>query len=245
MSRRIDVCLIAGGKYHDIDFARLELLRLLAEHEAVRVTVLHDYRDGAAIRAADMLITYTCDIVPDADGVAALLDFLGQGRRWFALHGTNSILNFLEDGKVDCPDGAPDFMEMLGSQFQAHPPIGRFKVKVADKDHDLTRGLRDFFVEDEQYLCRFYPGNHALLTTCFAGATPEFVRDDWPEQEHLVMYTRPSHGGQVLYLTLGHCRGRFDLRPLADFYPFVERGAWSHPIYYELLRRGIRWGLAR
>ncbi|MFV3130436.1 ThuA domain-containing protein [Niveispirillum sp. KHB5.9] len=243
MSKPIDVCLIAGGKYHDIDFARLELLKLLGEHERLRVRVLNDFGDAASIRDADLLITYTCDIVPDAAGLAALRHFLGRGRRWFALHGTNSILNFLADGKVDCPDCAPDFMEMLGSQFQAHPPIGRFKVKVADKTHELTRDLRDFVVEDEQYLCDFRPGNHALLTTRFAGATPEFIRDDWPDGEHMVMYTRASHGGEVLYLTLGHCRGRYDLRPLADFYPYVERCAWQHPVYHELLRRGIRWGM--
>ena len=27
---RIDAVLVAGGKYHDIDFARMELLKLLA-----------------------------------------------------------------------------------------------------------------------------------------------------------------------------------------------------------------------
>ena len=30
---RLDGVLIAGGKYHDIDFARLELLKLPAEDE--------------------------------------------------------------------------------------------------------------------------------------------------------------------------------------------------------------------
>jgi hypothetical protein len=33
-SDRIDCVLIAGGKYHDIDYARLELLKLLAETSA-------------------------------------------------------------------------------------------------------------------------------------------------------------------------------------------------------------------
>ena len=32
---RIDVTLVAGGMYHDIDFARLELLKLLGEHDEV------------------------------------------------------------------------------------------------------------------------------------------------------------------------------------------------------------------
>ena len=31
----IDVTLVAGGKYHDIDFARLELLKLLDTHKPV------------------------------------------------------------------------------------------------------------------------------------------------------------------------------------------------------------------
>jgi len=45
----------------------------------------------------------------------------------------------------------------------------------------------------------------------------------------------------VLYLTLGHCRGHYDMQPLIDWYPHRERGAWELPVYYELLRRGIAW----
>ncbi|MUH56323.1 MAG: ThuA domain-containing protein, partial [Actinobacteria bacterium] len=45
--RRIDVTLVAGGKYHDIDFARRELLTLLGEHEEFRVRVQPDYEDTA------------------------------------------------------------------------------------------------------------------------------------------------------------------------------------------------------
>ena len=48
---RIDAFLVAGGKYHDIDFARGELLGLLAEHPHVRVTVAPDYEAIDAITA--------------------------------------------------------------------------------------------------------------------------------------------------------------------------------------------------
>ena len=34
---RVDVYLICNAKYHDTNFARLELLKLLAEHEDVYV----------------------------------------------------------------------------------------------------------------------------------------------------------------------------------------------------------------
>ena len=36
---RIDVVLVAGGLWHDFDFARLELLKLLAEHEEAQLLV--------------------------------------------------------------------------------------------------------------------------------------------------------------------------------------------------------------
>ena len=33
------------------------------------------------------------------------------------------------------------------------------------------------------------------------------------------------------------------MRPVTDYYPKVERCSWEIPQYYELLKRGIRWGL--
>ena len=42
-----------------MDYARLELLKLLGESEKIRVRVAEDYRDSVAIAASDFLITYT------------------------------------------------------------------------------------------------------------------------------------------------------------------------------------------
>nr|MCS5703444.1 ThuA domain-containing protein [Acidobacteriota bacterium] len=61
-SERVDAYLVAGGKYHDIDFARGELLGLLAEHPHVRVTVAPDYEATTAITDSAFLISYTCDV---------------------------------------------------------------------------------------------------------------------------------------------------------------------------------------
>ena len=44
--KRIDGVLIAAGKYHDIDFARLELLKLLGEDMRFRVRVFEDYEQN-------------------------------------------------------------------------------------------------------------------------------------------------------------------------------------------------------
>lgn len=236
------VHLIAAGKYHDIDFARLELLKLLAERAEIRTTVAADYADLANLAAADLLITYTCDLLPDAAETAALEAFLRRGGRWLALHGTNSVLRFADDGVVETPDENPAFSALVGTRFAGHPPIAPFKVMVTRPDHELTEGLRDFRVEDELYLTHRTGEIEVLLHTSFTGECPEFRDSVWDEAEVPVLYERRVGEGAVLYLTLGHCRGHYDLRPLADFWPHPQRCAWNYPIYAELLRRAIRWG---
>ena len=237
----MQVHLIAAGKFHDIDFARLELLKLLAEHADIRTSCASDYGETASLAAADLLITYTCDLVPDQAATDALAAFLARGGRWLALHGTNSILRFGKDGIVDTPDEAPAFTGLLGTRFGGHPPITPFKVMVT-KPHPLTDGFRDFRVEDELYLTHRTGDIDVLLHTRFSGQCPEFGSAQWDEDEVPVLYERSIGAGAVLYLTLGHCRGHYDLRPLADFWPHPQRCAWNYPVFYELLRRGIRWG---
>lgn len=236
---RVDVLLVTGGPYHDMDHARLALLGFMAEHERIRVTV----RDGYAaddIAAADVIVTYTCDRVPDDPALDALTAFVEGGGRWFALHGTNSRMVLDGDKPVVCPPLPERLLDLLGSQFAAHPVPGRFKVKPVGA-HDLTRGLSAFFVEDEQYLQHHLPGNEVLLETEFEGETPLFETAQWARTAHQVMYLRARGEGAVLYLTLGHTRGRYDMRPVAEEYPFVERGSWDHPDFQTLIRRGLRW----
>lgn len=238
---RVNCVLIAGGKWHDIDFARLELLKLLAEDECIRVRVFEDYSNLEAIRAADFLVTYTCDVTPPLEAQEVLRDYVHRGGRWFALHGTNSILRFLEDGRIDTPRWAPLFMDTLGSMFLAHPPIGSFRVERTGVAHPLVDGIEAFEVTDEMYLSEIYAPLEVLLDAEFEGDAGRFVQKTWQRQRHPVLYRRQLGDGEVLYLTLGHCRGHYDLQPMMDYYPKVERCAWELPVYYELLRRGLSW----
>ena len=238
---RLDCVLIAGGKYHDIDFARLELLKLLGEDERVRVRIFEDYANASAISSAHFLISYTCDVIPELREQEQLRSFVELGGRWFALHGTNSILRFLKSGEVDSPDWAPHFMETLGSMFIAHPPIGPYQVTVADPEHPLVMGIESFATTDELYLTKTYGDLHVLLDSEFEGEAVGFTKRNWQRARHPVFYLRQMGQGSVLYLTLGHCRGHYDMRPLTNWHPEIERGAWRLPVFYELLRRGIGW----
>jgi type 1 glutamine amidotransferase len=242
MTQRIDAHFVAAGKYHDIDFARLELLKLLAEHENIRTTVAMDYSNVDRIAACQFLITYTCDVMPTPAETQAIKAFLEKGGRWLALHGTNSILRFVEGG-VDCPEDRNDVMDILGTQFKAHPPIGPFRVEVTDRTHALTKGLEDFDIIDELYITKTTAPIKVLMQTRFDGEATGFIEAKYDNAVVPILYLRDHGKGAVLYNTLGHCRSHFDVIELMPFWAHPERCGWNYPVYYETLRRGIRWAI--
>lgn len=239
---RVNAYFVCGGKYHDIDFARAEILKLLLEQERVRTRLAEDYRDVDALVASDFLVTYTVDVVPDDAAAARIRDYVAAGHRWFALHGTNSVLRYIKGKGWGAPRTSPLFMQTLGSQFVAHPPIAPYRVEITEPSHPLVAGIEPFDADDELYLSELHPPLEVLLHTHYAGEAAGFVERDWSRDEpRPVCYVKGVGDGEVLYLTLGHARGRYDMQPLMADYPQVERGSWKTPAFYELLRRGLRW----
>ena len=243
--RRIDVTLVAGGKYHDIDFARRELLTLLGEHEEFRVRVQPDYEDTTGIEQSSILVSYTCDVRPSEKAQTDIRSWVENGGRWVALHGTNAALTLGGPNGVDAPRCFPSWADTLGSQFVAHPPIQPYTVQVSDPNHWLVAGIESFDTDDELYLSEYANRDalHGLLHTSWQGDAKGFVEADWTncDPTHLVMYLRDLGQGSILYNTLGHCRGHYDMAPVLDYYPRIERCSWEKPAYYELLRRSLRW----
>lgn len=250
MAGRIDAYLVAGGKYHDVDYARLELLKLLAEHEEIRVRVAADYEDVDAIAASSFLVSYTCDVRPSQAAQDRIRAWVEGGGRWMALHGTNSALDLPRPNGVESPRCFPTWVDTLGSQFIAHPPIAPYTVETTDPSHWLVAGVGEFDTDDELYCSEYHHRDelHALLHTTWSGDARGFQEHDWTQADpqHLVMYLRPLGQGTVLYNTLGHCRGHYDMTMAGvERYPKIERGSWAVPQYYELLRRSIRWAMGQ
>ena len=242
--QQIDVYLVVNAKYHDTNFARLELLKLLAENEDINTKVADSFSDLTAIQNSAFLITYTCDLRPTVGEQEGLAQFLDSGGKWFALHATNALIEFV-DGKPDTPDVAPKFMELLGSKFVAHPDNQKIHVRVTDVSHPLTENLDDFDVEDEEpYYCEPRGEQTVLLEASYNEPSLGYVQSEYgtDRDTHPQMYLRQWGTGEVLYLSLGHCSGKHDMKPMIDIQPPV-RGSWNSPVYYELLRRGIKWGI--
>ena len=81
---------------------------------------------------------------------------------------------------------------------------------------------------------------HLLLDTRYTGAAKGFVEEQWPDDvARPVYYINKVGKGEVLYLNLGHCRGHYDMQPMMEKYPVIERGSWQRPQFYELVRRAI------
>ena len=239
---RIDAHFVVGGASHDFDFVRLEILKLLAEIPEVRTTVCSDFSESARLKDCRFLVTYTCNVDPDPKAESALERFVGGGGRWFVLHATNSLLEWTEAGVASRHSDRP-FFDIIGSAFIAHPPIGAYTVKPTETDDPLVAGIEPFVIEDELYLYDMLGPVEVLLETEFHGQAPGFTRVDWTggPAKHPVMYRRKYGEGEVLFLSPGHARGHYDAPHRTPFYPNIERGAWTEPVYYDLLRRGLRW----
>jgi type 1 glutamine amidotransferase len=244
----IRAVLVCGGRWHDFDHARLQLLQLLGADERVRTRVFEDYHCLPALADATVLVTYTCDVRPDTEQQAALVEFVARGGRWLALHGTNAAIDPPgADRRFSTPRVLGPVAELLGSQFLGHPPIAPYTVEVSDSHHPLVEGIEAFEVTDELYVSELHPPHHVLLHTRFAGECTGFTEGHGdPERPEIqpVLYLRPHGAGAVCYFTLGHCRGRWDLQDLrVPDLGRVDRGSWVVPQFREVLERCVRWGL--
>lgn len=247
-SSRIDVALVVGGRWHDVDFARLELLDLLAEHDAVRCTVHSDFSEIDVLAAADAVIAYTCEVRPTAEEALSLTDAVRRGSRLLALHATNSAIDPPEPGGARIfrtPDVMPEFTALLGNRFLAHPKIAPARIDVVQPEHPLVRGVPSFVTTDEIYVMALRDDLDVVLDTEFSGDCPGFeVSDSGPRARHPILYTRHEGAGRVVYFTLGHCRGRFDVSDLGiPDLGVVDRVAWESAEYREVLRRCVAWAV--
>jgi hypothetical protein len=245
---RVDVLLVAGGRWHDVDYARAQLLDLLVAHDVTRTTVVEDYEDLALLdRDNSVLVTWTCDVRPTPEQATALDAFVRRGGRWLALHASNSALDVTHQNgrrRFAAPRVLGPVAELLGSQFLAHPPIGPFTVQVRDPGHPLVAGISDFTTTDELYVCELHEPITTLLSTSFSGSCPSFlegqdVSGDWP-----VLHLKQTGAGTVCVFTLGHCRGRWDVQDLGvEDLVVIDRVAWEPEEYLLLLRRLVSWAV--
>ena len=207
-----DALIVWGGwdGHHPAEFAGhcAEMLR----EEGLTVDVsdsLDALSDGLRELSLIVPIWTMGTIAPEP--LAALVAAVESGVGLAGFHG----------GMGDAFRDATDFQFMVGGQFVAHPDnIKDYEVAIADREHEITRGLGGFRMHSEQYYMHVDPSNHVLATTVFEPASAPWVAG----VEMPVAWTRLHGEGRVFYSSLGHQPADLGVH---------EAG--------ELLRRGMVW----
>jgi type 1 glutamine amidotransferase len=248
-----------------MEFVRLRLLGLLQQNSQVLTTSGNDFADVAKwLPASRLLITYVAGPYPNDEQNQFIRNWLEAGGRWLALHGTSGGKAAPVSGKRYVRRMVKGgYHDTLGCFFLNHPPVRKFRVEVADREHALTQGLpASFEVMDELYLIELQdPANsHVILTTVLeTDPSPPgfgFVYDAdtslLPDGKTRVLgYTRKTGMGAVTYIALGHCHS-----PISNVQPFVDssvepsgatpmvfRGSWDRPEYQTLIGNALHWGI--
>jgi type 1 glutamine amidotransferase/glyoxylase-like metal-dependent hydrolase (beta-lactamase superfamily II) len=140
-----------------------------------------------------------------AEQERAVADFVAAGGGFLALHNATGLY----------PENGP-YLQLLGGTYQGHGPLERFRVRVVDAGHPITRGVSDYEVADEQHTPRPDAGRvHLLLES--RSAEGVVAAAGW---------VREAGKGRVAYLANGH-----------------TRDALGQPMYRRLVANGIRWCL--
>ena len=129
----IQAYLVAAGDFHDVDFPRLELLKLLAEHENIRTTVASDYSDIEGIQASDFLVSYTINLIPSEAEQAALKAYVESGK-----NGSLSTAPIRLSNSRMRVWHAPKLLQFLWKHW-AHSlwPTHRFSLSLYNRPHQI------------------------------------------------------------------------------------------------------------
>jgi type 1 glutamine amidotransferase len=89
--------------------------------------------------------------ITEEQGVA-IKDFVQAGGALYALHNRSHISL-----------SSKDFRDVMGGAYIDHPPLRPFKVSVVNKEHTITRDVRDFIVNDEQHFVTYDKDSKYIL----------------------------------------------------------------------------------
>ena len=171
------------------------------------------YLDKAKMAALNLIVPiWTMGTItgPQQQG---LLDAVKSGVGIAGWHG----------GMCDAFRNNTEYQFMTGGQWVAHPGgLVPYEVNIVNHRDPITKGIRDFKMESEQYYMHVDPGNEVLATTTFSGKhgdAPWIAGTVMP-----VVWKRMYGAGRVFYTSLGHVAKDFAV-----------------PEALEMIRRGILW----
>lgn len=215
--RPIRVLVITGG--HDFDRPGFDALWASLPNIS-RVEVSHPeahvmFRPERASEY-DAIVCYDMHQNIDQEARENLVRLLKRGKGLIVWH--HAMANYQD---------WPEWLRISGGRFRLHETAAngarrpastwkhdvRFRVKVANPRHPVTRGLTDFELTDEVY------GDFDVLP----GVTP-LLRTDEPASGPVIAWAHTYGRARVITIQPGH-----------------GPGAWSHPSFRRLMSQAALW----
>lgn len=215
MKKRIALVVYGGWEGHEPAkcagiFA--EYMKQSGLFEVHTSDTLQAYLDSSLMRRVNVIVQVWTMGEIKKEEITALKDTVQQGAGFAGWHG----------GMCDSFRTCTEYQFMTGGQWVAHPGgIVRYKVEIKDKEDPITKGIKDFYLESEQYYMHVDPSNEVLAVTTFSGkyGVPWIRGVKMP-----VVWKRRYGRGRIFYASVGHTS--------KDFRTFEA---------FEIVRRGILW----
>ena len=241
---------LIGDRYHNSDYIRTRLRRTIEKEMDISIDFCDEVKmlDAETLQGYKLLIVLRDGMLwpdgyqdessnagyvatgrppivsePPVPKMAAKQDFWikaeqGKAVKQFVDRGGAAL--FMHNVTYISPHNE-DFRDVLGAVTEGHPPIRKFKVRVLNQDHPITRGVSDFVVTDEQHFMKYQKDPKHLLL--------ESVNEDGATYKDLG--TKSAAGwaydygkGRVCYLAPGH----------------LLTVLWN-PEYVKLQKNAVRW----
>ncbi len=214
---RVRVLVVTGGH----DFEKEPFFKVFEDnpditYEAVEHPHAQAFFKADAAKRYDVLVFYDMHQEISDEAKADFLARLKEGKGLVVLH--HAIADYQK---------WPEYAKIIGARYYLEATVVdgvpkarsayqhgmQFTIHVADQDHPVTRGVKDFQIHDETYsLFDVFDGSRVLLTT------------DEPKSNKVIGWAKTYGTARVVYLQSGH-----------------DHFAYENPNFRQILRQAIRW----
>jgi type 1 glutamine amidotransferase len=237
------VLALIGDRFHNPDFIRVSLDRLLSELELpIDYTIQYEQLSRDLLRSYRILICFRDGMIwpggylgPDAyvcyeEGLETPQDFQKvQPQNWMKPEQAEAIRDFVAGGNglysihnnSHVSVTSPVYREVMGGAYIGHPTLRPFKVRIVNKSHPITQGVDDFMVNDEQHYVDYDKDHQNILLEA------ENV-DGLGYNDHgtksISGWAHEYGKGRVVFTAVGH----------------TIHAMWN-PEYLKLQKRAVQW----
>jgi uncharacterized protein len=216
-TKPIRVLLVTGGH----GFEEQPFFQVFKENPGIRFEAVEHPKAHAKLKAEaatnwDVLVLYDMHQEITEEARADFVARLKEGKGLVVLH--HAICSYQSWPEYNQIIGARYYLQKTTVNGVEKAQSGylhgvKFKVQVADPEHPVTRGVKEFDIHDETY--KLYDVNsdcHALLTTTE------------PTSDKVIGWSKTYEKARVVYLQCGH-----------------DHFAYENPSFRQILKQAIEW----